>query len=270
MTPEIVLALMLALGPFPGRSLYSQVEVDDAKAPLVALRKFTFDGRSFTAYDHFADGEQLPLQCEQPRNVACRRPRWSKDLRRWERPETFDEGLQRYWLIASAIAKQAKTDAVAEYLITIARHESGWRRDVHAGENHLPFRAKTKHEDRGMSWSLGQVMAGRKPTTLIPWKGWHDVPIVNLVGVDEAATNRCLDMVEDRVSSIVRHCGRHGQAVTAACVFVGYAGTSISPKHRLIRARRATHMKLKDAPRKLGDDIRGLLGLKNDDTQNAS
>lgn len=271
MTPETVLAIMLALGPSPGRSLYSQVEVDDGNAPLVALRDYTIDGASFMAFDHWDDDEQLPSQCSQPKNVACRRPRYDKELRRWERPETFHEGLERYWTIAQAISKHAPTDAVAEFLIVITRHESGWRRDVHAGENHLPFRKSTKHEDAGMSWSLGQVMVGKRPTIKIPWRGWEDVPIVNLVGVDEAATNRCLDMVEDRVTSIVKHCGRRGQAVTASCVFVGYAGTSISAEHRLIRARRATHLKLKNVNRTLGDTWRALLGLNKDDpTQDAS
>lgn len=260
MTPEAILAAMLALGPGPGQSIYSQIEVSEG-APLVALRTFDVDGTKVRAYTHWQPDEALPAQCAQPKNVACRRPLFQRELKRWQRPETYAEGLVRYWTIAKAIASQPKD--VHPFAVVIVRHESGFRRDVHAGENHRPFRQTTKHEDEGHSWCLGQIMIGRKPTSLVPWKGFAKTKAIDLVGTSQARTNRCLKVVGSRLTDIARSCRR--RRAEGSCVFIGYAGTAISRNHPLMKARAASLLKVKRAPRKLGKQIRAQLGLKTDD-----
>ena len=65
--------------------------------------------------------------------------RWDPYHRACVRPETREEGLARYEVIAVAIATAAERDAptwaptMARLLTTIAAHEGSFRRDIHTG-----------------------------------------------------------------------------------------------------------------------------------------
>lgn len=252
--------MMLVLGPMPGRSLYSQVEAPEG-APLVALRDTVIDGRAVRAYTHWG-AEALPTQCAQAGNPWCRRVVFNQPLQRWQRPETFGEGLSRYTMIARAIQETTGGGELADYMTVIVRHESGFRRDVHEGSNHKPFRRTTKLEDSGRSWCLGQVMIARSPSTIVPIHEHKDWTARELVGVTPAATTRCLTVVATRLRKIARRCSRGGsRPIAPACMFLGYAGTDIKPTHPFIRARLASFAKLSGSSRELGPEIRSLIGL---------
>jgi len=257
---EIFLSLMLLVGPHPGRTLYSQTPVAEG-APWVTLQTFDVDGTAVQAYRELSGA--APHACSQAGNPACRRPRLNPELKRWERPETWAEGLLRYWQIAQHAGALSGGDrAVLDYTYVILRHESGnGRRDVHEGTNHRPFRRSTKFEDGGRSWCLGQVMVTRHPGSKLPDKKFADRKAGELVGLDDAATQLCLGVVTDRVARIIRRCGRDGRAVTPACVFLGYAGSVESADHPLIRARIATYFKVRRTKTVLGDDVRRALRL---------
>lgn len=259
MLAETFLALTLGLGPTPGRTLYSQIPVDE-DAPRVALAEVSFDGRKVKAYQLV--GAEPPPQCAQPQNPACRAPRLDPELKRWQRPETFDEGLRRYWQIARIAGDLVRDRAELGYVFTIVRHESGLRRDVHEGTNHRPHRLSTIHEDAGRSWCLGQIMVSRSPRGRLPEKRYHKRTAGELVGLDDAATRRCLEVVTTRVRGIMRHCAkRSGGKVYPSCVFTSYAGTAIRATHPLIRARLGTHAKVRAFKGGIGPDIRARLGL---------
>ena len=261
MIPETFLALMVTVGPHPGRTLYSQTPVTKG-APLVALSEFTVDGKTFKAYRHLDAGEAAPYACTQAGNPVCRRPRHNRVLKRWERPETWREGLDRYWQISRMAAKVTKGDTqLAEFLYVVVLHESGnGRRDVHSGENHRPFRRRTIHEDAGRSWGLTQVMISRHPGSAVPMREHDNWAAEDLVGLDDASTTRGLTVAATRLRQIIHRCSKRGP-VTPACVFVGYAGTSIKSTHPLMRARIHTHAKVMGASRELGNDVRKTLGL---------
>lgn len=260
MLSEIFVALALSVGPSPGRSLQSQTPVTEG-SPLVALQPIEVDGRTVMAYRHTITGEDDPTQCAQPGNVACRRPRYDRDLKRWQRPETWGEGLARYWQIAQHAGAVAGSVSVLEFMLVIVRHESAFWRSVHEGTNHRPWRRSTKWEDGGRSWCLAQVMTSRNPNTRIPDKKWSKRRSHELVGLDDASTQLCLGLLADRVTRIMKRCGRRGRRVTPACVFLGYAGVKITAKHPLIRARLSTYAKIKTANRVLGPDVRRMIGL---------
>lgn len=231
MTPAHVLAMMLTVGPAPGRTLYSDTEVRGDAPPVI------FDDG---AYRELEPGELEPNQCTQPGNPACRRPRYDAELGRWLRTETWGEGLPRYWTIAGAIAGAAGDDAeLARYLVTITRHESGWWQSVHAGWNHRPYRASTELEDHGRSWGLGQIMCGRSGLAQITVAGFEHHDCRDLVGTGAETTGRAIAVSAARVRGHMAMCRRRGAG--PACVLTSYAGTAISEAHPLIRARLRTY-----------------------------
>jgi len=70
------------------------------------------------------------------------------------RLETRAEGLDRYRIVARAIAEASKGNLrMARILVTIAEHESSFRRDIHSCE---------KLGDRGHSYSVFQIRYGKK------------------------------------------------------------------------------------------------------------
>lgn len=265
MTPETILALMLVTFA-PGKSIYSQAEVDE-HAPLVALRNVDLgDGRSALAYELTPVGEEDPAQCLQPTNVACRRPHRDDELGGWFRVERFGEGLERYWTIAQELAAACPTTEDARFALTVTFHESGWRRDVHAGYNHRPYRLATVQEDHGKSWCLGQIMVAKKPTAKVAGTEYR---ARDLVGVSAEATARCLAITEKNVARSIRYCRYHGGGGDA-CVFATYGGGGNIPA-KAMRSRTRMVQKLRDLGEpELTDVIRDRLGLAPKNTEPAS
>lgn len=267
MLAETFLALMMTV--HPGKTWYSKTPAAEG-SPLVALRSFEVDGEKVRAFDFVPAGEEAPTQCAQPKNAACSRPRLNGKTKRWERVETWREGLGRYWQISKAAAAVTKGDELlGRYLYVVVKHESGnGRRDVHEGSNHKcerprddrPCRYRTIHEDTGRSWGLGQVMVARSPRTVLPLHAFKEWRARDLVGLTDEATVRSLTVPAFRLRKLIKRCGRKGRTVTPACVFVGYAGTKIKASHPLMRARIATFNRLPKSL-ELGADVRKALGL---------
>ncbi|MEE9395205.1 MAG: hypothetical protein V3W41_22160 [Planctomycetota bacterium] len=259
MTPEAVLGLVLAVGPYPGGTLYSQTPV--AKdAALVISTKREDHGRSFKAYRLLAADEAAPYACTQRGNPVCRRPRRNVTLKRWERPETYWEGMERYWGIANAISATQTSSAVLDYAVVVFRHESGmFRRDVHEGTNHRPYRRSTKHEDGGLAWSFGQIHWSTLPTAKIPIRGFKHLTLGEMVGLDDRSTSIGVSVPIERLRRIVKRCG----ATNPSCVFTSYGGT-VSSRHPFIKARLATYARvrrLKKKDRTLSAKVREALGV---------
>lgn len=203
MTAETILALMLLLGPRPGTSPYSVVPV----------------------------AEGTPPACATSGDWKCRTPWWSPWHKSYVRPETYTEGVQRYWDIAQAIATHtAGDDRLARTVITITHHESNWRRDTHSGVGPLAI------GDQGRSWCLGQIMLGRNPERRLSIGGVTR----DLVGTSPEATGRCIHLTAVMARRATDRC-RGSAGATAYCVFAAYGGLPASTTHPGIRARAATY-----------------------------
>jgi len=193
---ELVLAVMMALQP-PGQSVYSQVVVS---------------------------GPGAPRGCDDPGSLLCAPPRWSPSRDAWTRPETVAEGWARYRIIARAVTRETRGEPLLRRLVlTVTYHESGWRRDVHEGSNHL---VRTALEDRGRSWCLGQHLLGTRSR-----RGR------SLVGVSTMATQRCVAATASALRHAVDVCSAR-LIGGPTCWFSTYGGVA-HPGPR-IRARVAT------------------------------
>lgn len=258
MTPEQILGLILAVGPYPGGTPYSQTPVEKGSPPVV-VSKHEDKGRTFDAWRSLGASEKRSKECAQRGNVRCSRPHYNTALRRWERPETFGEGLDRYWDISRAIASTKADAKVLEFATIVFKHESGmFRRDVHEGTNHKPFRSSTEHEDGGLAWGFGQIHWSTEPEVYIPVRGFKHITLGEMVGLGERATALSVAVPIARLSKIVPRCKGN-----PTCIFVGYGGT-VSPKHPFIKARVASYAtlrRLKKKDRELSEKIRGLLGI---------
>jgi hypothetical protein len=120
-----ILALMLTVGPQPGMSPYSVVEV----------------------------AKDAPAPCQREHDPRCRKPWWAPERQAFVRQETEEEALGRYLTIAEAIAAQPGSGLQRD-LLTVTLHESSWRRDIHEGIGALAI------GDAGRSYCLGQMLLG--------------------------------------------------------------------------------------------------------------
>jgi hypothetical protein len=215
---------MLSAGPQPGLSAQSLVEVPEGAAAPCSTR-----------YD--------------PRCAAPWRSRFHGG--RWVRVETYEEGLSRYWGIARAVARATgENDRLARLVVTVTRHESGWRRDVHSGIG------PDSKGDNGHSWGLGQAMVGLHPNSPVPHTKYR---ARDIVGTDEDSTQRCISTVARYLEIATDHCERiHGGP---ACPFSVYGGARSGPPSRLVLQRVRTLSQLPDPPAPLSDEVRTLLGL---------
>ena len=131
--------------------------------------------------------------------------------------ETIVEAKARYAVIAKAISAEAGADkTLALFLLSVARHESAFRRDIHTG---------TRRGDGGRSWGLFQIMCG--PTTRspvpMPFSRGTIYRAGQIVGVDYASTRRAAHASAIWLRRHIRRC--NGKAM---CVFKSYAGTSLT------------------------------------------
>jgi hypothetical protein len=152
-------------------------------------------------------------------------PRWSPHFKSFVRKETKEEALRRYLLIAQVIEKTAvamttptkradgteeiapwpwPASELAQALVTIASHESGFRRDVHSGVGpsalgdcvywDLQGRRVSLEHARALgnvartscrSMCLMQINTGGLDKARFGYTGRE------MVGIDEASTERC-------------------------------------------------------------------------------
>ena len=266
MTPETVLAVMLSLAT-PGASIYSRVVVPEGS------------GR--------ACEDATSLLCAAPRPD----PAWGGQ---WTRPETRAEGLARYYQIATVVhdvaaasvwrpldgcapvrvspwAKRAAPDSecgraqrarpwtgteteLERYVITVALHESGFRRDVHAGRG-----AASRGDCKGgvcRSVCLGQIIKTRRG-----WRSPRGYAHEQLAGLDSNATRRCVETIVDYLSDARAACvSPYGLGTMGApCVLASYGGLSTADDPR-IRQRVRTFVAT-GKPAALADSVREELGL---------
>jgi len=136
----------------------------------------------------------------------------------------------RYQVIAAAISAEAKGDIrLARFLITVAKHESSFRLDIHSGKK------------RGAAGEAGlfQVMVGKDGKILR-----HKYTAKQVIGVSPEATARAVEVAAVYLRPIIVGC--YGAPL---CVFKRYGGI---PRDRLTQgelrrrllARVATYQQL--------------------------
>lgn len=251
---------------------------------------------------------QTTLLCDNPHDWRCKKPKFEKYLydrnvsdmmeeqrqtKRWNsydemkkeararsfsRPETYEEALERYVIIAKALydvsrelsigtadpqllklcraeAKKGnkpdeckalkssrpwkwRPDQLMWMMATVAKYESGFRRDVHSGEGdasrgdcqwkynkdhpragqYAPAWAKNAHRVAGTCRSvcLGQINLGSGRTP----GGWG---ARDLVGIDYDSTKRCLTVAGRHLAVHRSRCSRSSQATDwVTATFTGY------------------------------------------------
>lgn len=262
MDAATILAIMIALQA-PGRSIYSQIVVAEGSGPT----------------------------CDDKTSLLCAAPRQNPAWDAPTRPETRDEGLHRYWTIAKGIeavarrstwqkgsgcqrsrvmrwTKRAKPDdkcdklhverpwngteeQLQRYLITVAYHESGFRRDIHAAKGLRSM------GDAGRSICLGQIMKTRRS-----WKSTRGYSHRSLAGVDAGATARCLETASDYLGHARDYCASpYGPEATGiTCILGTYGGVKSPLLDKRIHSRVRTYMRTATAA-KLSDEDRRAVGL---------
>jgi len=237
---ESTLALLLLL-QVPGRSPYSTVEVDQCDESC----------------------QKTPV-CAQDK-LYCSPPRWSERRQRFFRFETYGEGLQRYADIAPVIATAAadangwpgRDGDLARLLLSVAYHESGFRRDVHEGsvrgdcDYRVVAGARETIPGSCRSHCLGQIyLLPNQRTT----RGYGPD---DLVGLDDDATMRCVQTMADRLVGANRACSaQHSMVgVHPACTFGMYGGVAFWPSDPRIRARVRSYERLRRSDATLAEDV---------------
>lgn len=139
------------------------------------------------------------------------------------------DARERYYSIATEIAWATNDDQrLALFLLTIARHESSFRYDIHNGD---------KLGDHGRSWGLFQILCGTNRNADVPKTAYKAHQII---GVDTASTARAVDAAVIIVRPLVESCG--GRPM---CVFKAYGGIgkNVDEKTRTRLVERVTTYK---------------------------
>lgn len=135
-----------------------------AEIILATMLQLAPCGRSAYSAVAIADG----VSCDTSYTPGCRL-------------ENETECLARYRRIAQAIAEVSGGNRnLAAHLVSVGLHESGFRKDTHAG-----IGAHARGDD-GQSCSLFQRLLGRRGTT---WRGWG---CADIEGTDLPATRRAV------------------------------------------------------------------------------
>ncbi len=127
--------------------------------------------------------------------------------------ETETDAEDRYMVIAQAIEDVAGDDDTLQlFLMTVARHESHYKRRIHDG---------SERGDYGNSWSLFQIWIGKKPDTRI-----RNMPYMakDIVGVDFDSTRRAVEVAAGILAPRIKSC--YG---VPYCVFRTYGGVGKNP-----------------------------------------
>jgi hypothetical protein len=136
--------------------------------------------------------------------------------------ETEDDARARYAVIAEAVHDVAGDDErLVLFLLTVARHESTFRRKVHSGAT---------RGDNGFAWSLFQLNIGsRKTSTKIPRT---EYTLGEIVGVDLASTKRATIAASTYLRPAIKRCKG-----APRCVFANYGGLSKSEARKPERVK---------------------------------
>lgn len=126
-----------------------------------------------------------------------------------------DNARERYYSIAAEIAWQANDQTLAFFLLTIARHESSFRYDIHNGDT---------LGDQGRSWGLFQFFCGRSSDAKVPGTDYRAHEIVGVGGV---ATARAVHAAVIWLKPFIKACG--GRPM---CVFKMYGGVGKHPDEK--------------------------------------
>lgn len=265
---QLILTAMLFLQA-PGKSIYSMVPTtEDGAFAILAETNGT------TAYALLPDGSDEPNQCRQQGNIACYKPRHRNvvyngfNIRtEWMRAETYDEGARRYAVIAHAIADVIEegewkfpAGQLWRYLLAIAYHESGFRRDIHTGIGlaalgDCKWRKGELVKGTCRSHGLFQSLFSNPKLTKHFGYGARDI-----IGDDLETTKRSVLVATKHLERLYRYCTHHGPRPFTGCIFASYGGMIDTSDHR-IQSRVGTFNKLKGAPTKLGEYVKNLLGL---------
>ena len=201
-----------------------------------------------------------PPQCDNKFSLLCQRPKYSKRWRDWVLPETKEDAKKRWMVIAHAIAHVSRTtehwgggsQSLAQHLVTIAYHESGFGRDSHAGVRRGDCNGQGK---RCRSSCLGQILVGTGKSHFTGYT--HE----QLVGLDEASTRRCVETMARYLVSAQTTCGRKWAPTSATgsmCWFGLYGGVRDPTTDKRIWARVRTLGKLRARSGPPGSSATGL------------
>lgn len=204
---DLIFAIMVALVP-PGVSIQSTVIAKRTDPPI----------------------------CSDSTKMICRKPWFSKRRKAWVLPEKKADAVLRYSQIAEIIDSVStkhpkwpgsKTDLV-HHLLTVARHESSFTRDVHDGSH----RGDCDWSGYCKSSCLGQILVGRGRSRFTKYK--HR----DLVGLDKASTSRCIETMAAYLSASKSFCLKRKRG--DRCTFGVYGGVRSPSTDKRIRAREQT------------------------------
>ena len=248
---EIILATMLFLQA-PGRSIYSQVVVD----------------------------QNSPPPCSDSYNLLCQPPKWNDYHKGYVVAESYEQGVERYATIAKQLEKavyenkwDTPKDRLWKYVLTAVYHESGFRRDVHSGVGEAsqgdcrwegPPGKRTRVKGSCKSWCLGQILLGSQGRVMsLKADGTftHEWYGKDLVGVDDERTYRCLYQVTKYMDRAARHCWRNMGNQNVGCVMGAYGGGLLNANDKRLIARYKTYNRMNGAPGGLTDEVKALLGI---------
>lgn len=251
----------------PGKSIYSMVTTTEDGAPAVRQK---VNGQ--TVYTLDEDVECLPHM-----DIGCYEPRL-RDVTQngyvlrseWQRPETYEEGIRRYAVLAKAIASVAEEGEwrlqrgrLWRYLVTIAYHESGFRRDVHVGLGDAALgdcKWKVRNGRRSMvpgscrSHGPFQMLFRNPRTTRM-----YGFEATDFLGDDFASSRRAALGAAKAIDQFYRYCRHRGPRPFDACMFASYGGVT-STRSRKITMRVKTLKKLASAPAKLDEYVAAIVG----------
>lgn len=230
---EAILAAILSLAS-PGQSPHSVVPLPECGGPVLRV----------------AD---LPTT---PEPAACSAPSvaWSSHRGAMVRRETEAEARARYATIASAldaVSLEATTAPEGERplwpwprrelvagLLTIARHESGFRRDVHEGVGPLALGDCSRGRDgvrRCRSVCLVQIQTGGLDAERDGRRGR------DLVGLDAGSTERCLRAGAELLARARWACARSSADWFGPAVALYGSGVSCGTRPTWVKRRAATY-----------------------------
>jgi hypothetical protein len=230
-----ILAAMLSLVP-PGQSAYSVVPLPECGGPVLRIADLGTTSE--------------PVACSAP-GVT-----WSSHHSALVRRESEAEGRARYETIAralDAVSLEATTAPKGERplwpwprrelvagLLTIARHESGFRRDVHEGVGPAALGDCRRAADGSLvcrSVCLVQVQTGGLDGRRGGWLGR------DLVGLDVDRTARCLRAGAELLARSRWSCSRDGGWFAPAVALYG-SGVSCGTRRPWVQERAATYRRV--------------------------
>lgn len=139
--------------------------------------------------------------------------------------------VDRWRVIAESIHSQTASLEEVALVVTITRHESGhWSRSVHSGR---------RRGDGGESVCLGQLRLGDRGRHLGMWSLPKGQRGKDLIGVDRAATDRCVAAVVSFARYLRSNVCKVGNRTR--CVLSTYLGLSSTSQFSEVLSRWRTY-----------------------------